>query len=333
MSASVRSELQKSFNEWTTKTNIRFKERTNESNYVTISSSGDNSNSGVATLGMFGSQGYIRLGTRATAVVIIHEIGHTLGYIHEQNRSDRDSFVRINFQNIQDNAVSQFFKSNSASLVTSQFDINSTMMYGSYTFTKNGQPTITDLNGNVLPRRQAQVSSLDISGTNAIYPPVNGNNNSCGDVEEWSSGTRYFVGDRVTYREDAEDIVQESFVSAFKNLASFNYESTFGAWLKRIVINKSINYLKKKEIAVVPIDAHEFHLKDDVAIETEAVDIRKVKSGIEKLPAGYKQIINLYLVEGYDHIEIGEVLGITTSTSKSQYHRAKKKLVEIINEL
>ena len=200
MSSSVRSELQKSFNEWTTKTNIRFKERTNESNYVTISSSGDNSNSGVATLGMFGSQGYIRLGTRATAVVIIHEIGHTLGYIHEQNRSDRDSFVRINFQNIQDNAVSQFFKSNSASLVTSQFDINSTMMYGSYTFTKNGQPTITDLNGNVLPRRQAQVSSLDISGTNAIYPPVNGNNNSCGDVEEWSSGTRYFVGDRVTYR-------------------------------------------------------------------------------------------------------------------------------------
>ncbi len=161
-----------------------------------------------------------------------------------------------------------------------------------------------------------------------------GHNSSQYELYELYVDAMYNIGMRMlSNKEDAEDIVQESFVSAFKNLASFNYESTFGAWLKRIVINKSINYLKKKEIAVVPIDAHEFHLKDDVAIETEAVDIRKVKSGIEKLPAGYKQIINLYLVEGYDHIEIGEVLGITTSTSKSQYHRAKKKLVEIINEL
>jgi len=205
LSSSVRSELQKSFNEWTSKTNIRFKERTNEANYVTISSSGSNSNSGVATLGVNGSRGFIRLGTRATAVVIIHEIGHTLGYIHEQNRRDRDSFIRINFDNIQDNAVDQFFKSNSASLVTSQFDINSTMMYGSYTFSKNGQPTITDLNGNVLPRRQARISSLDIQGTNSIYPVANGGDtagdtDACDGVQAWSPRRRYFVGDRVTYR-------------------------------------------------------------------------------------------------------------------------------------
>ena len=133
--------------------------------------------------------------------------------------------------------------------------------------------------------------------------------------------------------EDAEDIVQDSFVSAFKNLNSFNYESSFGAWLKRIIINKSINYLKKKEVPVVPIDAHQFHLKDEAPEETKEVDIEKVKVGISKLPAGYQQIINLYLIEGYDHIEIAEVLGIATSTSKSQYHRAKKKLIDIINEM
>jgi len=204
LSSSVRSELQKSFDEWTSKTNVRFKERTNESNYVTISSSGSNSNSGVATLGANGSRGFIRLGTQATAVVIIHEIGHTLGYIHEQNRRDRDDFIIINFQNIQNNAVDQFYKSNSATLVTSQFDINSTMMYGSYTFSKNGQPTITDLNGNVLPRRQARISALDIQGTNSIYPPVGGDSggdtNACDGVEPWSPSKRYFVGDRVTYR-------------------------------------------------------------------------------------------------------------------------------------
>lgn len=144
----------------------------------------------------------------------------------------------------------------------------------------------------------------------------------------------YNIGMRMLgNKEDAEDIVQDSFVDAFKNLSSFKYDSTFGAWLKRIVINKSINYLKKKRVPVVPMEDHEFHLTEEVNEKIEAVEIKKVKLGIAQLPAGYKQILNLYLIEGYDHIEIGEILDITTSTSKSQYHRAKKKLVEIINEL
>lgn len=134
-------------------------------------------------------------------------------------------------------------------------------------------------------------------------------------------------------KEDAEDIVQDSFVDAFNKLHSFKYESSFGAWLKRIVINKSINHLKAKKVSVVPMEGHEFHLSDEETVAAEAVDIQKVKLGIEQLPNGYRQIINLYLIEGYDHVEIGEILGITTSTSKSQYHRAKKKLLEIINEL
>ena len=134
-------------------------------------------------------------------------------------------------------------------------------------------------------------------------------------------------------KEDAEDIVQDSFVDAFKNLVHFKYESAFGAWLKRIVINKSINHLKAKRLAVVPMEAHEYHLGEETDEKVATIDIDKVKKGIEQLPAGYKQIINLYLIEGYDHIEIGEILGISTSTSKSQYHRAKKKLVGIIRGL
>ncbi|MDO6473259.1 RNA polymerase sigma factor [Maribacter sp. 1_MG-2023] len=135
-------------------------------------------------------------------------------------------------------------------------------------------------------------------------------------------------------KEDAEDIVQDSFVDAFRNLEKFKYESTFGAWLKRIVINKSINHLKVKRLPLATMDDHEFHLTEEVECEkVDAMEILKVKSGIEKLPIGYKQIINLYLLEGFDHNEISDVLGITTSTSKSQYHRAKKKLVEIINTL
>ena len=141
----------------------------------------------------------------------------------------------------------------------------------------------------------------------------------------------YNIGMRILgNKEDAEDIVQDSFVDAFKNLENFKYESSFGAWLKRIVINKSINHLKVRRIPVVPLDAHEFHIRDNVEVKREAMDIQKVKNGIAKLPPGYRQIINLYLIEGYDHIEIGEILEISTSTSKSQYHRAKKKLIELI---
>ncbi|MCK8521274.1 RNA polymerase sigma factor [Aquimarina sp. D1M17] len=145
----------------------------------------------------------------------------------------------------------------------------------------------------------------------------------------------YNVGIRfLGNKEEAEDIVQDSFVDAFKKLHSFKYDSSFGAWLKRIVINKSINRLKAKKIPVVSMEMHEFYLADEEpAHVSETVDIKKVKLGIAKLPEGYRQIINLYLIEGYDHVEIGEILGISTNTSKSQYHRAKKKLLEIINEM
>ncbi|WP_245224646.1 RNA polymerase sigma factor [Pseudozobellia sp. WGM2] len=145
----------------------------------------------------------------------------------------------------------------------------------------------------------------------------------------------YNIGMRfLRIKEDAEDVVQDSFVDAFKNLGNFKYDSTFGAWLKRIVINKCINRLKLKRVAITPIEEHEYHLSNEtVEIKFEATDIIKVKRGIDLLPSGYKEILNLYLLEGYDHMEIGEVLGITTSTSKSQYHRAKKKLVEIVKNL
>ncbi|NJB69797.1 RNA polymerase sigma-70 factor (ECF subfamily) [Saonia flava] len=135
-------------------------------------------------------------------------------------------------------------------------------------------------------------------------------------------------------KEDAEDVVQDSFVEAFKNLSSFRYESTFGSWLKRIVINKSINHLKLKRVPITAIDDHEFHLNDETVEEKETdYDIKKIKKVIEQLPLGYKQIINLYLIEGYDHVEISDIMNITVSTSKSQYHRAKKKLIEMIKEL
>ncbi|SNR47469.1 RNA polymerase sigma-70 factor, ECF subfamily [Maribacter sedimenticola] len=162
-----------------------------------------------------------------------------------------------------------------------------------------------------------------------------GDRNSQYKLYELYVDAMYNIGLRyLRIKEDAEDIVQESFVDAFRNLHTFKYESTFGAWLKRIVINKSINHLKVKRLALANMDDHDHHLTDEEETVAELpLALEKIKTGIQKLPLGYQQIINLYLLEGYDHIEIGEVLGITTSTSKSQYHRAKKKLVQIINAL
>ena len=137
----------------------------------------------------------------------------------------------------------------------------------------------------------------------------------------------------LTIREDAEDILQESFVEAFKKLDSFRFESTFGAWLKRIVINRSINHLKTKRLLLSSMEDEGEPVEEDGEGESDQFEIEKIKFGLGQLPEGYRQIITLYLIEGYDHVEIGEILGISTSTSKSQYHRAKKKLIQIVNEL
>lgn len=138
----------------------------------------------------------------------------------------------------------------------------------------------------------------------------------------------------VRNREDAEDILQDSFVHAFTHLSNFRYESTFGSWLKRIVINTSINHLKKKRIPVTSLETHAFHLgTEGKPQESPPKDISKIKRAINRLADGYRQILTLYLIEGYDHVEIGEILGIATSTSKSQYHRAKKRLIQEIQTL
>ena len=134
-------------------------------------------------------------------------------------------------------------------------------------------------------------------------------------------------------REDAEDILQEAFIECFRNLDSFRFESTFGAWLKKIIINKCINQVKKKKIDLtlcenLPPDKYEAEVEAEAEVE---YDTGKIFRGIEKLPDGYRIILTLYLLEGYDHSEISQILGIAESTSKSQYSRAKEKLRNLLS--
>lgn len=143
----------------------------------------------------------------------------------------------------------------------------------------------------------------------------------------------YNVGYRIVNNsEEAEDVLQDAFISAFNNLERYRGDSTFGAWLKRIVINKAINYLNKKKPERMPDDERWDVREEEVVDELEGFPftVEKVRAAIEALPDGYRSVLSLYLVEGYDHGEIAEILGITESTSKSQYNRAKKKLKELL---
>ena len=134
---------------------------------------------------------------------------------------------------------------------------------------------------------------------------------------------------------EAEDVLQESFVSAFKELGSYKGDSSFGAWLKRIVVNKSINCLRQRRLLLVPLGEqhHETpaetasHSADDEAETHYRADV--LRRCIQELPTGYRVVLTLYLLEGYDHLEIAGILGISESTSKSQYSRARVRLREL----
>lgn len=146
------------------------------------------------------------------------------------------------------------------------------------------------------------------------------------------SKAMYNVGYRITGREeDAEDALQEAFVSAFRNLDHYRGDAAFGAWLKRIVVNKAINILKKKRHENLPEGEQWDVAEEETAVEyKEELTVERVKKAIEQLADGYRSVLSLYLLEGYDHQEIAEILGINESTSKSQLNRAKGKLRELL---
>ncbi len=131
-------------------------------------------------------------------------------------------------------------------------------------------------------------------------------------------------------REEAEDILQEVFTDAFLKIDSFRYESSFGAWLKKITVNKCINALKKKKAELVYNETIPEQPEEDNDMEINGLTAMQVQEAMEELPEGYRVIFSLYLLEGYDHSEISQILGITESTSKSQYSRARKKIQEIL---
>jgi len=126
-------------------------------------------------------------------------------------------------------------------------------------------------------------------------------------------------------KEDAEDVLQESFITAFKKLKELKDPSTFGGWLRRIVVNNCLQQGRKEKILFEELDASEEILDEELNWISD-VPISEVHFAIKNLPDGCRKVFLLYTSENYTHKNIGQVLNITESTSKSQYLRAKKLL-------
>ena len=137
----------------------------------------------------------------------------------------------------------------------------------------------------------------------------------------------------INFDEEAEDILQEAFLEAFTRIGDFRQESTFGLWLKQIVINKSINYLRKRKLEFVSVDESKEIANEDVDDSADlTLKVDEVKTAIKRLPDGYRVVLSLYLLEGYDHEEIAHILKISENTSRTQYMRAKQKLKKLLKE-
>jgi len=131
--------------------------------------------------------------------------------------------------------------------------------------------------------------------------------------------------------EEAEDIMQESFLAAFRKLKYYTGDVSFGAWLKKIVINRSLDVLRKRKVLFEELHA-ELPVEDEIQSAVEPITIEEIKTAINLLSDGYRTILSLILLEGYDHEEVSEILGIKNVTSRTQYSRARQKLRDILEE-
>jgi len=132
--------------------------------------------------------------------------------------------------------------------------------------------------------------------------------------------------------EDAKDVLQDSFIQAFSKLGTLQKEEMFPAWLKRIVVNRCLNAFKKNrnmiELMNEEIETPQEEQEDQREVQFQ---VERIKKALDRISAGCRTVLNLYVFEGYDHKEIAEILSISESASKAQYSKAKSKIRRILN--
>ena len=130
---------------------------------------------------------------------------------------------------------------------------------------------------------------------------------------------------------EAEDVMQEAFLKAFTKIDTYEGKVSFGAWLKKIVINRSLDQLKKRKVKFEELN-EKIPDEEPVSFDISEIQLEKLKKTIQQLPDGYRVVLSLYLLEGFDHEEIAQILGITNVSSRSQFLRAKLKLRQMLQK-
>lgn len=183
---------------------------------------------------------------------------------------------------------------------------------------------------------------MKVSATNLNQTPLAANVvERCkkGDVRafrelyEAYSAAMYNICLRMTNNvNDAEDTLQEAFIQVYKSISKLEQTASISAWIKRIVVNHCLNTLRKKKVYFEEVEEVEVMAEEGIDEAQFTWTVAAVKSAIHGLPQGYRTVLNLYLFEEYSHREIAEMLGITESTAKTQYMRAKEKVRQIVKQ-
>jgi RNA polymerase sigma-70 factor (ECF subfamily) len=149
--------------------------------------------------------------------------------------------------------------------------------------------------------------------------------------QQFSSGMMAIAVRYSKSTQEAEDILQEGFIKVFQNITKFRSESSIGFWIKRIIINTALNHQRSKLYLYPMVDVED--IKEGVnSLSVDTLAVEDLMDLVQDLPTGCQVIFNLYAVEGYQHKEIAEMLEISVGTSKSQYARARKILIEQIEK-
>lgn len=166
-----------------------------------------------------------------------------------------------------------------------------------------------------------------------ITDSIKGNNKARYQLYQLYSKAMFNVCYRMmNNREDAEDMLQEVFIQAFQKLETFRNESSFGTWMKTITVHSCINALNKRKLELKYFDEMNRFEKAEEEPEEAIYTTEHVLNAMNQLPEGGRIVFSLYLLEGYDHGEIAQIMNITESTSKTQYMRAKRRVYEILKQ-
>ena len=179
----------------------------------------------------------------------------------------------------------------------------------------------------------SQSSNQNITESDLISGCIDGNRRMQEELYRRFSPRMYAVCLRYAgTAEEAQDILQEGFVKIFKKLTSFRGEGSFEGWIRRIFVNTAIEHFRRKKYLQPVTEREENTLEGNYLSVLDDLAERDIMALVQQLSPGYRTVFNMYVVEGYTHKEIGDMLGISEGTSKSQLSRAKVILQEMVKK-